>query len=156
MSSCLGQITNAVALSRNWPLGLNSGCLKSRFPTIMKHLDSEGSRCLVCGHPRPPFCDADKCMRHINTMSYFSLVWKDHMKPALHRFKKKKTDCFVNLLWPLSSRWALWETSSQTYILLGFDKDKLYSVREKEEKVLDYSLNKKSRGMWFFFLPSST
>lgn len=42
-----------------------------------KQTNSEGSRCLVSGHhlpPPPPFCDADKCMRHINTMSYFLRV----------------------------------------------------------------------------------
>lgn len=38
VGSCLGQITNAVALSLNWPLGLHLRCLKSRFSTIMEHL----------------------------------------------------------------------------------------------------------------------
>lgn len=101
--------------------------------------------------PRP-FGDADRCMHHINTMSYFS----SHMKGSNEASSPQiKHDCFVYLFWHLSSRQALWETSSQTYILLWFDKDKLYSVREKEEKFPDYSLNKKSRGTRFF-LPSST
>lgn len=61
-----------------------------------------------------------------------------------------KSNCFVYLLLYLSSRQALWETSSWRYILFWFDKDKLYSVREQGEHFLDYSLNTKSGEMWFF------
>lgn len=60
-----------------------------------------------------------------------------------------KSNCFVDLLLHLSSWQALWETSSWSYILLGFDKDKLCAVREKGEHFLDYSPNKEPEEVWF-------
>lgn len=36
--TCSGQITNALALSLNWPVGLYFRCFKSRFSIILKHL----------------------------------------------------------------------------------------------------------------------
>lgn len=115
--------------------GLYFRRFKSRFATVMENLGQ--TKCKQWRIQAVPvdsqtllFCDTDKCVLHIHTMSYFSLFWKDHGKPALPRWKASTLCIYITAL---SSPSALWETSSQSCVPFWFYKDKLYSVREKGE-----------------------
>lgn len=135
-----------------------SGALKGRFSTIMEYLGQ--TKCKQRGLG---------CPNRRSTSSFFFSLWRRQMyAPHKHNvlfftFMKGsyetsssqiKSKCFVYLLLYLSSPKALWETSSWSYILFLFDKDKLYSVGEKGKPFLDYSLNKKSGKCDFFFSPA--
>lgn len=98
------------------------------------------------GVPGPDQMETVKDLGRPSRRSYTLFLWRRQMyAPHKHNvffftFMKGsyetsssqiKSNCFVYLLRHLSSPKALWETSSWSYILFWFDKDKLCCVREK-------------------------